>query len=86
MSESAKWYEQIVAGDMVLPKPLWNKTERPSSHLSFPTTAIGVKYAQSQTGVMFAVKTKNGIVRELDAGWFLPPTDKQETVEQAMLP
>jgi hypothetical protein len=40
-----------------------------------------VKYAQSQTGVLFAVRTKNGIVRELDAGWFLPPTDKQETAE-----
>ena len=86
MSSNDKWYDGIVAGDMLRPNPLWNKTELPPSQLSNPTTVIGVKYAQSQTGVMFAVKTKNGIVRELDAGWFLPPTDKQETVEQAMLP
>lgn len=73
-----KWYELVVAGDMLQPHPLWNETEREPNQLNCPTEILLTKRAQCQTGVLFLVKTKNGMQRELSAGWFLPPTDKQE--------
>lgn len=64
------WAETVHPGDRVVPKPLWNATERPPSQ--FPGTVLvhGVRRATSQTGILFCVHTNDGTERWLDAGWF----------------
>lgn len=81
MRVCTKWYDKVVEGDMLYPDPLWNKTERPPSQLHSPTEVLFTKPEQSQSGVLFVVRTKNGMVRELDAGWFLPPQTEHEAAK-----
>ncbi len=63
----------VKAGDVLVPEPYWNQTERPSSHLAPRTEIIGAVEATSQTGVLFRVKTNDGLIRDLDAAWFKRP-------------
>ena len=67
------WQAKVKAGDS-LHAPAWNATERDNSQLPSPAPVIDVIPAQSQSGVLFAVRTKGGIVRNLDADWFEAPT------------
>lgn len=67
------WYRSVRPGDMLKPIPLWNKTERVSSHLPGLVKILEVKSARSQSGVLFVVRVKNGMLRELDAVWFQEP-------------
>lgn len=65
------WYHEVKSGDLLEPDPLWNQSERPQNHLPNPVRVEDVIPAVSQSRVLFAVSTKNGTLRHLDAGWFL---------------
>lgn len=65
-----KWYENIQAGDMIVPDPEWNKSER-NRKLHNPTRVEAVGQWNGQTGFKFTVKTTRGFSVDLDAGWFL---------------
>lgn len=68
------WFDKIKDGDMLRPYPAWNASERQHNQLTDPVKVLWVRSKKvSQSGVVFGVATKSGIVRELDAGWFLPP-------------
>ena len=66
------WQAQVRPGDNLY-SPKWNATERDSSQLPSPVSVIEVIPAQSQSGLLFAVRTNGGIVRNLDADWFDEP-------------
>ncbi len=72
------WFSLVQPGDALRPAPAWNRTERPNQHLASPTKVLRVTPANSQSGVLFTVKTLGGHERTLDAGWFLPPKSPQE--------
>ena len=67
-----QWASGVKVGDLVTVDPLWNRTERWADQIPTPAVVVDTLKAQSQTGVLFAVQTNDGEVRQLDAGWFLP--------------
>lgn len=67
------WFRNVKPGDMLHPVPLWNQTERGPNCLPVPVEVLDVIDANSQSGVLFAVRTKGGYVRNLDAAWFKRP-------------
>jgi hypothetical protein len=73
-----KWFERIRRGDMLSPIPLWNATAGRTSRLSNLTEVLDVIPAQSQSGVLFRVRTLGGIECDLDAAWFEDPTSGNE--------
>ena len=68
------WQRAVNPGDFLRPDPLWNQTERDGQQLPVPVQVRHVRPAPSQSGLIFAVATKNGTVRELDADWFQDPS------------
>jgi hypothetical protein len=68
-SEDAK---KIMAGDLLIPDELWNRTER-LHKLEIPTEVLSVKKASCQTGILLLVRCTSGMERWLSAGWFLTP-------------
>jgi len=71
-----KWFLKVKPGDKLQSRPEWNNTERPSNQLINPVEVLRVTEAQSQSGMLFTVRTRNGMTRELDAGWFIEPNAK----------
>ena len=71
-----KWFEKIKPGDMLMPDPLWNRTERVGSQLPEPVQILRSFEATSQSKWLFVVRTKNGMERMLDAAWFVKPNAK----------
>ena len=71
-----QWFKKIKAGDILCPHPDWNRTERSGNQLPDKVEVINAREATSQSGVLFLVRTKGGLLRTLDAGWFLNPDDK----------
>lgn len=69
---SEPWFRSVQVGDMLVPNRLCNDTERGPNHLAVPTKVLGRITAQSQSGVLFRVRTINGQDRWLDAAWFQP--------------
>lgn len=67
------WFKKVKAGEKLSPKPDWNRTERGGNQLPDPVEILRVFEAQSQSGVLFTVRTLNGQERNLDAGWFMKP-------------
>lgn len=67
------WFRSVKVGDMLHPIPLWNHSERGPNCLPVPVEVLDVIEASSQSGVLFAVRTKGGWVRNLDAAWFKRP-------------
>ena len=65
------WYHEVRVGYLLEPDPMWNRSERPPNHLPNPVKVEGIAQDVSQSRVQFAVRTKDGNLRELDAGWFL---------------
>lgn len=74
-----KWFHRVKVGDHLKPDPMWNATERRPNQLPDPVEVLAVvqAQAQSQSGVLFRVRTFSGITRDLDAGWFIPPRGKK---------
>ena len=68
-----RWFLKVKAGDRLHSRPEWNNTERPGQQLINPVEVLRVTEAQSQSGVLFTVRTMNGMTRDLDAGWFIEP-------------
>lgn len=70
-----KWFERVRPGDMLTPIPLWNATEgQRCNRLRDPTEVLEVmRGAQSQSRVLFRVRTIGGGLRTLDAAWFEEP-------------
>lgn len=66
-----QWFREVKPGDVVMPLPLWNQTERKPNHLASATKVLEVKEAVSQTGILFKVASLNGQAQWLDAGWFI---------------
>lgn len=61
-------------GDFITPDPKWNSSEGHwRNHLPDQCEVIDVIPAQSQSGVLYRVRTLGGDYRNLDAAWFLPP-------------
>lgn len=71
MSASDYDYQSVKESDWLIPDPLWNSTERPPNQLPPACRVDGVIAAQSETGILFHVKTNSGASRWLDAGWFI---------------
>lgn len=67
------WFRDVKVGDMLHPQPLWNQTERGPNCLPVPVEVLDITEANSQSGVLFMVRTKGGYTRNLDAGWFKRP-------------
>lgn len=66
------WLDTVKPGDVVIPDPLWNRTERPQRHLPPRVRVLRVVtpyYGQLSRG--FVVELANGQRRILDAGWFI---------------
>lgn len=72
MNSNKLWPYNIEQGDMLTSIPEWNKTHT-THKLPVPVMVERVKYDRSQSGVQFHVMTKAGIVRNLDAAWFIQP-------------
>lgn len=70
------WFREIKAGDVLRPHPDWNRTEQSGNQLPSQVEIIRTSEACSQSGVVFLVRTKGGLLRSLDAAWFLEPDDK----------
>ena len=68
-----KWIKRVKVGDLLMPDPYWNETERDGSQMPEPVEILEVMEATSQSGILFSVRTKNGVYRQLDAAWFLKP-------------
>lgn len=61
----------LKVGDMVSPKPLWNRTEwNAARKIPDPTEVIRLRKDISQTGVMVTVQSLSGAFVTIDAGWF----------------
>jgi len=71
-----EWFRKIKAGDVLIPIPDWNRTERNGNQLPDQVQIVRTVEAKSQSGVMFMVRTKGGLLRSLDAFWFLEPDNK----------
>ena len=58
-------------GDLLKPIPRWNATSR---HCKLPARAkvLAVIPARSQSGVLYRVRSVNGVEMDLDAAWFEP--------------
>lgn len=79
------WYREIAVGQMLNPIPLLNQTERGPNRLTVPTEILDIKNAQSQSGVMFKVRSKGGTEQWLDAAWFEIPVKGSSTNERNLL-
>lgn len=68
------WMLDVKSGDYLRIDPTWNRTN-PNNGDRFPAEVkiLDTRPAQSQSGILFAVRTNNNNFRELDAGWFLEP-------------
>lgn len=66
-----KWYEKVKPGYKLRPIPDWNMSERKGNQLPDPVMILAVRKTNSQSGVVFTVRTMNGNERELDACWFM---------------
>lgn len=61
-------------GDMITPSNSWNKSEgQIRNHLPSTVEVLDVIPSQSQSGVLYRVRTMGGMLRDLDAGWFEKP-------------
>lgn len=61
----------VSIGDLLIPDPLYNQSERGNNRLPVPTKVIGKKSAVCQSGIMLQVQNIGGQKTWLDAGWFL---------------
>ena len=72
-SKSEPWFCAVNVGDKLRPDSAWNKSERPPNQLAEICEILALREAQSQSGILFAVRTRDGTTRYLDAAWFLEP-------------
>jgi len=72
------WIIDVEIGDMLMPIPLWNKTERRPNQLHTPTEILDIATeSASQSGFLFLVRKIDGTAEWLDAEWFTAPSSKQ---------
>jgi hypothetical protein len=76
------WIQQVKPGHKLLPKSLWNNTERPHRQLHVPAEILDIKHETNcDTGYMFKVRLKGGEESWLSAGWFCKPNSKHPLKE-----
>jgi GNAT superfamily N-acetyltransferase len=76
------WYGTVKVGDVLLPNPVWNRTECRRIRKLDPEGAEVLEITQvrnSQTGILFRVRTQTGHDVTLDAGWFTGPAASQRS-------
>ena len=58
-------------GDRIRPIPLWNAS---TQYCKLPAQAevLAVIPARSQSGILYRVRSVNGVEMDLDAAWFEP--------------
>jgi hypothetical protein len=67
---SDSWWNTVKVGDMLKPDPFWNASVQNINIIDVPTEVLSIMDVQSQSGRLFQVKTKGGLMRWLDAKWF----------------
>lgn len=69
------WPKSIQPGDMMHIDPFWNETTPPRTQIKDqPALAVEHGVWGCQTGTLVTVLDKSGNRKELDAGWFIPPS------------
>lgn len=81
--DSKQWASGVRVGDLVTVDPVWNQTERWANQIPTPAVVVDILKARSQTGILYAVQTNDGQVRQLDAGWFIAQTMEQDKCEKS---
>jgi len=63
-------------GTLLVPSLHWNATSHPRLHLPRVCEVLAVIHTRnSETGVLYRVKSINGVERDIDAGWFVEEVD-----------
>lgn len=80
MMHAESWMHDVVPGDLLIPQPEFNASERPENRLPVPVRILAVRSNARgcQSGIMYAVRTTGGVRHELDAAWFMPPDQEAE--------